>query len=242
MCVDVFILQVRVPYQPIEAKLFTLASSRDKLPLGKQILALILTYKFKLEDGAEVKPYIPLLNDCIYDTEFESQFYMISDANKEGIQLSFFSKPDGPSMGFGSYKPTVLVLGILNKDLYYSEQYPTVDEDKGKCPSPTSTKSVSEHLQEEVRDAKIKVLFEHPKYTPLLAKILEGLVSRSNVEDKFCHDEEVIKAANEFVDSIDTYELAKYLVIKSDPEDEEAKIGFMVVILIENQEEDGDNP
>ncbi|KAF3432977.1 hypothetical protein FNV43_RR24079 [Rhamnella rubrinervis] len=336
--------KVRVPYRPVEAKLCTLAGSRDKLPSGKQILALILTYKFKLEDGAEVKPYIPLLNDRIYDTKFESQFYMISDANKrvyamgdcypkssklpkgeyslqlylrhdkvqylekmkqlvlfmerkleekEGIQLSFFSKPDGPLMGFGSYKPTVLVPG-KNEAFYVGppskENLPKnspqgsvlfgaisygklsylgqkegknpqdnpipyqisyivppnkVDEDKGKGPSPTSTKSVSERLQEEVRDAKIKVLVslrqdsdeecsewkklsdslksEYPKYTPLLAKILEGLVSRSNVEDKFCHDEEVIKAANEVVDSIDTDELAKYLVIKSDPEDEEAE-------------------
>lgn len=32
---------------------------------------------------------------------------------------------------------------------------------------------------------------EYPKYTPLLAKILEGLVSESNAEDKICHDEEV---------------------------------------------------
>jgi hypothetical protein len=32
---------------------------------------------------------------------------------------------------------------------------------------------------------------EYPKYTPLLAKILEGLVSRSNIKDKIRHDEEV---------------------------------------------------
>lgn len=35
---------------------------------------------------------------------------------------------------------------------------------------------------------------------------------------------QVIKAANEVVDSIDTDELAKYLAIKSDPEDEEAEV------------------
>lgn len=33
---------------------------------------------------------------------------------------------------------------------------------------------------------------EYPKYTPLLATILEGLVSRSNVKDKLHHDEEVL--------------------------------------------------
>lgn len=39
-------------------------------------------YKIKLEDGAEIKPQIPFLNGRIYDTKFESQFYMISDSNK----------------------------------------------------------------------------------------------------------------------------------------------------------------
>jgi len=46
---------------------------------------LFNSYKIKLEDGAEIKPYIPLLNNRIYDTKFESQFYMISDSNKVSI-------------------------------------------------------------------------------------------------------------------------------------------------------------
>lgn len=41
-----FMLQVRVPYCPIDAKLRTLSSDRDKLPSGKQTLALILTWVF----------------------------------------------------------------------------------------------------------------------------------------------------------------------------------------------------
>ncbi|MBD4021774.1 hypothetical protein GUI04_22925, partial [Xanthomonas citri pv. citri] len=41
-----------------------------------------MTYKFKLEEGGDVKPQIPLLNNRIYDNKFESQFYMISDSNK----------------------------------------------------------------------------------------------------------------------------------------------------------------
>lgn len=35
--------QVRIPYRPIEAKLRALPTDRDKLPSGKQILALTLT-------------------------------------------------------------------------------------------------------------------------------------------------------------------------------------------------------
>uniref|UniRef100_A0A5B6YUZ2 Tripeptidyl-peptidase 2 n=1 Tax=Davidia involucrata TaxID=16924 RepID=A0A5B6YUZ2_DAVIN len=336
--------KIRVPYRPIDAKLSTLSTDRDKLPSGKRILALTLTYKFKLEDGAGVKPQVPLLNNRIYDNKFESQFYMISDSNKrvyamgdvypdskklpkgeynlqlylrhdnvqylekmkqlvlfiernleekEVIRLSFYSQPDGPVIGNGSFKSSVLVPGV--KEAFYvgppsKDKLPKnspegsvllgaisygklssgvqkegknpqknpasyqisyrvlpnkLDEDKGKGSSTTCSKSVSERLEEEVRDAKIKVFAslkqgsdeersewiklsislksEYPKYTSLLAKIMEGLLSQNNVEDKIHHYEEVIAAADEVVDSVDRDELAKYFFIKSDPEDEGAE-------------------
>ncbi|CAK9160937.1 unnamed protein product [Ilex paraguariensis] len=336
--------KIRVPYRPVDAKLTALSADRDKLPSGKQILALTLTYKFKLEDAAEIKPQIPLLNNRVYDNKFESQFYMISDSNKrvysmgdvypnsaklpkgeynlrlylrhdnvqylekmkqlvlfidknleekESIRLSFYSQPDGPVMGNGSFKSSVLIPGA--KEAFYvgpptkdklpkhtpegsvllgaisygklsigvqeegknpqknpssyqiSYRVPPnkLDEDKGKGSSTTCTKSVSERLEEEVRDAKIKVFAslkqgtdeeclewkklsislktEYPKYTPLLSKILEGLLHENNVEDKIRHYEEIIGAADEVVDSIDQDELAKYFSLKSDPEDEGAE-------------------
>ncbi|KAK1416389.1 hypothetical protein QVD17_32180 [Tagetes erecta] len=332
--------KIRVPYRPTDSKLSALSADRDKLPSGKQILALTLTYKFKLEDAAEVKPQIPLLNNRIYDNKFESQFYMISDSNKrvyamgdvypdyaklpkgeytlrlhlrhenvqylenlkqlvlfierkldkEAVQLSFYTQPDGPVTGTGSYRLSTLDPG--SKEAFYvgpptkdklpknspegsvllgaisygkpstvvsdqgndPEKNPVsyqityqvppakVDEDKGKnSNSKTSKKSVSEILEEEVRDVKIKVLAnlkqgtdeeraewkrlsvtlkEYPKYTPLLAQILEGLLSQE-VEDKTQHYEEVIAAADEVVNSIDRDELAKFLSIKGDPEEED---------------------
>ncbi|KAG6721239.1 hypothetical protein I3842_03G102900 [Carya illinoinensis] len=336
--------KIRNPYRPIESKLSALATDRDKLPSGKQILTLTLIYKFKLEDAAEVKPQIPLLNNRIYDTKFESQFYMISDTNnrvyavgdaypnasklpggeynlqlclrhdsmqyleklkqlvlfiernleeKDVIRLSFFSQPDGPVMGNGSFKSSVLVpgkkeaiyLGPPSKDklpkccpqgsvllgaisygklsftgregkknpqknpasykLSYVVPPNKLDEDKREGSSSTCTKTVLERLEEEVRDAKIKVLkslkqdnddehlewkklssslkCEYPKYTPLLSQILESLLSQSNFEDKICHDQEVIDAANDVIDSVDKDELAKYFSLRSDPEDEEAE-------------------
>lgn len=36
--------QIRTPYRPIDAKVHALSADRDKLPSGKQILALVLTY------------------------------------------------------------------------------------------------------------------------------------------------------------------------------------------------------
>ncbi|CAI0546836.1 unnamed protein product [Linum tenue] len=334
--------KLRIPFRPVDAKLITLTGSRDKLPSGKQTLALTLTYKIKLEDGAEVKPQVPLLNNRIYDTKFESQFYMISDSNKrvysmgdvypnasklpkgdytlqlylrhdnvqyleklkqlvlfieksledkDVIRLSFFSEPDGPIMGNGGYKSSELapgkkeaiylappskdklpknapqgsvLLGTISYGRLLSGQeagksgqkspvsYPISyvvppnkgDEDKQKGSS-ASNKTVSERLEEEVRDAKIKVLgslkqeteeersewkklsdslrSEYPKYTPLLAKILEGLLSRNNITDKIKHNEVVIAAANEVASSVDKEELAKFFSLKPDPEDDEAE-------------------
>ncbi|KAB1210686.1 Tripeptidyl-peptidase 2 [Morella rubra] len=304
--------KIRTPYRPIESKLSALATNRDKLHSGKQILALTLVYKFKLEDTAEVKPQIPLLNNRIYDTQFESQFYMISDANKrvyamgdvypnssklpkgeynlrlylrhdnvqyleklkqlvlfiernleekDVIRLSFFSQPDGPVMGNGSFKSSVLVpgkkeaiyLGPPSKDklpknclqgsvllgaisygkptfagrddekvpqknpasyqLSYIVPPNKVDEDKGKGSSATTAKTVSERLEEEVQDAKIKVL---------------SSLKQDNEEDrlewkKLSSSLKVIDAANEVIDSIDKDQLSQFFSLKSDPDDEEAE-------------------
>ncbi|XP_020085377.1 tripeptidyl-peptidase 2 isoform X2 [Ananas comosus] len=335
--------QMKLSYRPVDSNLILLPGNRDKLPSGKQIMALTLIYKFKLEEGAEIKPCVPLLNNRIYDNKFESQFYILSDSNKrvystgdvypdyvkvpkgdytlqlhirhenihflekmkqlvlfierklekkDHIQLSFFSEPDGPIIGNGAFKSSVLVPGLpeaffvgpplkeklpknappgavllgsisygtvtLNNknDTKNNQQSPAsyhisylipsskADEDKGKGTS-ACTKSVSERLEEEVRDAKIKFLSslkrdteeekavwkeltasfksEYPNYTPLLAKILESLLSGAANEDKFSHSEEIITAANEVIDSVDREELAKYFSLKPDPDEEEAE-------------------
>lgn len=52
---------------------------------------------------------------------------------------------------------------------------------------------------------------------------MESLLSRDNIDDNTQHYDEVIDAANEVIDSIDRDELAKFLSLKSDPEDEEAE-------------------
>ncbi|AQK73345.1 Tripeptidyl-peptidase 2 [Zea mays] len=333
--------KIRIPYRPVECNLSSLPTDRDKLPSGKQIIALTLTYKFKLEDNAEIKPHVPLLNNRIYDNKFESQFYRISDSNKriyssgdvypsyvrlskgeytlqlyirhENVQfleklkelvlfierkldkkdfvpLMFYSQPDGPIVGSGTFKSTVLVPGEpeafyvgppssekLPKNappgavLVGSITYGTVstfnkkDEQNHRAPVSYSisytilpskvddkekgvlvgTKSIPEQLDEEVRDTKIKFLSsvkqlteedksawselvvslksEYPKYTPLLSKILQCVLQKGTDGDKISHEKEVIAAADEVVGSIDKEELAKYLSLNSDPEDEEAQ-------------------
>ncbi|KAK3154839.1 hypothetical protein QOZ80_2BG0195730 [Eleusine coracana subsp. coracana] len=333
--------KIRMPYRPVESNLCSLPTSRDRLPSGKQIIALTLTYKFKLEDSAEIKPHIPLLNNRIYDNKFESQFYRISDSNKcvystgdvypsyvklskgeytlqvyirhENVQfleklkqlvlfierkldkkdfipLSFYSEPDGSVVGNGTFKSSILIPGepeafyvgppsrekrpknvppgsvlvgsitygtvsTFNKKDDQNQHAPAsysisyiippskVDDDKEKAVS-VGTKSISEQLDEEVRDTKIKFLSslkqetdddksswlelvaslksEYPKYTPLLTKILECVLQKT-CDDKISHQKEIVAAADEVVASIDTEELAKYLSLNSDPEDEKAE-------------------
>ncbi|XP_068645593.1 tripeptidyl-peptidase 2 isoform X2 [Aristolochia californica] len=334
--------KIRIPYRPVDSNLSPLSGHRDKLPSGKQILALTLTYKFKLDDGAQVMPQVPLLNNRIYDTKFESQFYIISDLNKrvysmgdvypksvklpkgdynlqlylrhdnvqylekmkqlvlfidrsledkEVIRLSFFSQPDGPIIGNGGFKSTILLPGemeafyvapppkdklpkscptgsLLVGEISYGKPFigikeghnpkdrpvsyeisflvppAKLDEDKGND-SPGCTESVPQRLEEEVRDAKIRLLSslkqgtdeeiaawkelctslksEYPKYTPLLAKILEGLLSRNSDGDKISYNEEIVKAADEVIGSVDKDELAKYFSVNVDPEDPESE-------------------
>ncbi|XP_047082269.1 tripeptidyl-peptidase 2-like isoform X1 [Lolium rigidum] len=334
--------KIRIPYRPVESNFCPLPTSRDRLPSGKQIIALTLTYKFKLEDGAEIKPHLPLLNNRIYDNKFESQFYRISDSNKsvyssgdvypsyvklpkgeytlqlyirhENVQfleklkqlvlfierklenkdcipLSFYSQPDGPIVGNATFKSSILVPGepeafyvgppsteklpkssppgsVLVGSITYgvvssfnkteqNQHAPAsysilcvippakVDDNKEKEVSVGTKKSVSERLNDEVRDTKIKFLSsikqenedqksgwtelvaslksEYPKYTPLFAKILECVLQESTSDDKISHHKEVIVAADEVVDSIDKEELAKLLSLKPDPEDEESQ-------------------
>eukprot|EP00252_Welwitschia_mirabilis_P023337 TRINITY_DN6570_c0_g1_i2.p1 TRINITY_DN6570_c0_g1~~TRINITY_DN6570_c0_g1_i2.p1 ORF type:complete len:443 (-),score=97.06 TRINITY_DN6570_c0_g1_i2:334-1662(-) len=123
---------------------------------------MTLIYKFTMSESASVTPCLPLLNNRIYDTEFESQFYMIANGNKRifatgdvypgvvklmkgdyvlrlllrhdniqylkqlenlvlfidveleaknYIKLDFYSQPDGPITGEGSFKSSILLSG-----------------------------------------------------------------------------------------------------------------------------------
>nr|AFN53634.1 tripeptidyl peptidase II [Linum usitatissimum] len=269
--------ELRVPYRPVDSKLITLTGTRDKLPSGKQTLALTLTYKFKLEDGAEVKPQVPLLNNRIYDTKFESQFFMISDANKRVYSVGDVY-PAASKLPKGDY---TLQLYLRHDNVQYLEKLKQLVlfiektlEDKeegsnilGSPPQKTSSlrllsgqeagksgqkSPVSYPISyvvppNKVRDAKIKILgslkqdteeersewkklsdalkTEYPQHTPLLSKILEGLRSRSKIDDKIKHSQEVIATADEVISSVDKDELAKFFSYKPDPEDEEAENG-----------------
>lgn len=60
-------------------------TNRDILPHGRQIYQNLLTYNLNLSKAQEVAFSLPLLNNVLYESEFDSQLWMCFDANKKLI-------------------------------------------------------------------------------------------------------------------------------------------------------------
>ncbi|XP_068732831.1 tripeptidyl-peptidase 2-like [Montipora capricornis] len=69
------------PVRPSEYKISALGS-RDVLPNGRQIYTLTLTYNFHQSKSCEVSPNATYLSDLLYESEYESQLWMLYDINK----------------------------------------------------------------------------------------------------------------------------------------------------------------
>ncbi|KAL3846837.1 hypothetical protein ACJMK2_017791 [Sinanodonta woodiana] len=73
------------PLRPSEHKIRCLFGPRDTLPEGRQIYALELTYNFHISKGCEVTPDCSMLSELLYESEYESQLWMIYDNNKQQL-------------------------------------------------------------------------------------------------------------------------------------------------------------
>uniref|UniRef100_A0A8C4NKR5 Tripeptidyl-peptidase 2 n=1 Tax=Eptatretus burgeri TaxID=7764 RepID=A0A8C4NKR5_EPTBU len=69
------------PLRPVEARIRPLGS-RDVLPGGRQQYELLLTYTFVQVRSGDVTPSCPLLSQLLYESEFDSQLWMIFDQSK----------------------------------------------------------------------------------------------------------------------------------------------------------------
>ncbi|XP_073993244.1 tripeptidyl-peptidase II isoform X1 [Rhodnius prolixus] len=68
--------------KPSEAKLIP-CGKRDIIPSGRQIYQLALLYNLHLSRGTEVSPKCSMLSDLLYESELESQLWMLYDSNKQ---------------------------------------------------------------------------------------------------------------------------------------------------------------
>ncbi|XP_077291266.1 tripeptidyl-peptidase II [Arctopsyche grandis] len=70
--------------RPTESKVGPL-TDRDVIPPSRQIYEMINTYNFCVVKATEITPNIPILSDTLYESEFESQLWMLFDSNKQYI-------------------------------------------------------------------------------------------------------------------------------------------------------------
>ncbi|CAK1602567.1 unnamed protein product [Parnassius mnemosyne] len=69
-------------YRPAESKIVPL-TARDVIPPGRQIYQLINTYNFHIAKATEVSPIVSLLCDMLYESEYESQMWMLYNSCKQ---------------------------------------------------------------------------------------------------------------------------------------------------------------
>ena len=66
-----------------EGKVVSLGNgSRDLLPVGRHMYELQLQYSFSLSKTAETVLNLGMLSDVLYESEMESQLWMLYDSNK----------------------------------------------------------------------------------------------------------------------------------------------------------------
>lgn len=85
-----------------ETRISPLLKPRDVLPDGSQIYQLTLSYNFELGEKTSIVPYAPLLCDFLYESEFESQLWMIYNSNKKLVSVGDFH-PKSVSFRAGTY-------------------------------------------------------------------------------------------------------------------------------------------
>ncbi len=54
--------KVRIPLRPVSAVMQPLSGDRDRLPTGKAVQSLILTYKLTVTEAGKHTPTLPMLN------------------------------------------------------------------------------------------------------------------------------------------------------------------------------------
>lgn len=71
-------------FRPTEGKIVAL-TDRDVIPPQRPIYQLNLSYSFSLMKSSEAHLSCGMLGDLLYESEYESQLWMLFDSNKQYI-------------------------------------------------------------------------------------------------------------------------------------------------------------
>ena len=71
--------------RPGESKVVSLSDARDILPAGRQMFELQLSYSFTISKTAETSLNLSMLSEVLYESQLESQLWMLYDNNKRLI-------------------------------------------------------------------------------------------------------------------------------------------------------------
>ncbi|KAK7338633.1 hypothetical protein VNO77_19254 [Canavalia gladiata] len=95
-------IEINVQLTPVGGKNANTVIKTEYLQIANSPRKYGQQSSYCLKDGAQMKSHIPLLNGRMYDTKFESQFYMISDSNNR-IYSSGNVYPKSSNLPKGEY-------------------------------------------------------------------------------------------------------------------------------------------
>ncbi|KAK9867034.1 hypothetical protein WJX84_006426, partial [Apatococcus fuscideae] len=102
--------KVQIPLRPSSSCLQALSGDRDRLPNGKAVHSLILTYKLTVTEAGKHIPTLPTLNGYMYDSELEAQMFMIFDSAKQLMSTGDIYPEQGKAqLAKGDYTIRVLL-------------------------------------------------------------------------------------------------------------------------------------
>lgn len=76
-----------IPLRPTSAQLTTQASARDRLPQGRIMHRLLLSYKLSLKEAGECKCMLAPLHQAVYDGALEGQLFAVYDSHKKRVNF-----------------------------------------------------------------------------------------------------------------------------------------------------------
>jgi tripeptidyl-peptidase-2 len=88
---------------PSDFEIQPLNSERDRLPEGRQLYELVLTYTFDMKESGSVTPRFPALAGRLYDGEFEGQIWMLFDGNRQRLAVDDAWRPGPVQLAKGAH-------------------------------------------------------------------------------------------------------------------------------------------